>query len=378
VNAAPGPPEEPAAPPDKPGILRRVWKVIAGVSVGLGVIATGVTQWDTIESALFPTSAASEATIVAGVDPDISLEEFELQRRRPGRPPGSTAAVAPTGSPRPRTAYRFAVYAVPAISQPSTGRLIDVSSEEQHQAIKAEGEKITEEAKRDEESSAREGEKAAAEAKVAKAREQEEQKKVQEAQKRVEEATKQGVGAAKAEEATARAAVETASKTVQVKKAEAVRPASQLRIEVGTPARVEAVLHEAQLPEQCHPTCALKPIVEKVLKDTSDNVTQAARVARTVALQGSGARVHFEVTVKGLEHKEVVLAYALVQTSGAAPPPAYLGPVAIKTFAPGSEREVIVGDCWVPVPSDSRQYYVELTVYDGVKEVAWKDTSRFR
>jgi hypothetical protein len=378
VNAAPPPPKEPAAPADKPGILRRVWKVIAGVSVGLGVIATGVTQWDTIESALFPTSAASEATIVAGVEPDISLGEFDAQARLPGRPPGSTAAVAPNGSPRTGTAYRFAVYAVPAISQPSTGTLIDVSSEEAHQTIKAEGEKITEEAKRDEENSAREEEKAAAEAKAAEAHEQEEQKKEQAAQKRVEESTKPGVGAAKAEEATAKAAVEAASRTVHAREAEAVRPASQLRIEVGTPARVEAVLHEAQLPEQCHPTCGLKPIVEKVLKDTSDNVAQAARVARTVASHGSGARVHFEVTVKGLEHKEVVLAYALVQTNGAAPPPAYLGPVAIKRFAPGREREVIVGDCWVPVPSDSRQYYVELTVYDGVKEVAWKDTSRFQ
>lgn len=375
--------EQPADSPAKSSLLGRGRKIALFAFGALALFAGGITNWDTIKHDLFPAKSAAEASIVAGVEPDISLQEFDVQDQPPGQRPASTAAVAPGGSPRPGSSYRFAVYAAPAITQPAAGRLVAVSFEEeaksQEQKIKEEGEKVKEEAKRDEENSAREETKAAAEQKSAEAREQEEQKKEQEDQKRVEETQKQGVPQAKAEEETARKGVEKASATVQAKKKETVRPPSQRRIEAGTSAdRVEEVLHEADLSQRCRPTCGLKPIVEKVLKATSNNPAEAAQQVRAVASRGSGARVHFEVILKGLEHKEVILTYSLVQTNGAPPPAPYLDTVAIKTIAPAREREVIVGDCWVPVPSSSQQYYVELTVYDGKTEVAYKDTSHFQ
>jgi hypothetical protein len=375
--------KQPADPPAKSGLLGGGRKIVLFASGALALLAGGVTNWDTIEHALFPAKAASEASIVAKVEPDITLQEFDRQAQLSAKGPPSTAAVATGGSPRASPSYRFAVYAAPAIAQAAAGRTVDVSLEEQakseEQTIKAEGEKVKEEAKRDEENTAREKSRASAEQKSAEARELEEQKKVQEAQKRSEEPRRHNPVQAKAEEAKARSGVAKASATVQAKKQATVRPPSQRRIEVGTPAgRVEQVLNQAGLPERCRPACSLKPIVEKALKATSSNVTEAAQEVRATASRGSGARVHFRVTLDGLEQKVVVLTYSLVQTNGAPPPEPYLDTVAIKHFTPVREREVIVGDCWVPVPSSSQQYYLLLTVYDGKTEVGSEDTSHFQ
>jgi hypothetical protein len=381
--------KQPADPPAKSGLLGGGRKVVLGVFGALALLAGGVTNWDTIEHHLFPAKPASEASIVAKVEPDITLQEFDRQARLSAERPPSTAAVVTGGSPRASPGYRFVVYAAPAIAQPATGKTVEVTLEEQaksgeqtksdEQKIKEEGEKVKEEAKRDEENTAREKSSASAEQKSAEAREREEQKKVQEAKKRAEEPRRHDPVQAKAEEAKARRGVAKASATVQAKKRATVRPPSQRQIEVGTSAgRVEQVLNQAGLPERCRPTCSLKPIVEKALKATSSNVAEAAQEVRATASRGSGARVHFRVTLDGLEQKVVVLTYSLVQTNGAPPPEPYLDTVAVKHFTPVREREVIVGDCWVPVPSNSQQYYLLLTVYDGKTEVGSEDTSHFQ
>ncbi|HYB23163.1 MAG TPA: hypothetical protein VED41_05155 [Solirubrobacteraceae bacterium] len=362
------------------------------VPTALAALAGIVTNWNTLSSAVFPAVPATKATIVAHVEPDISLREFEVQDQLPTQR-SSAAAVVPGGSHTPGFGNRFAVYAVPASTPSTAGRFLAVSSEEPAKSSESttiknsaeqkakEGEKVTEEAKRAEESAAREKAQAASELKEAEAREQEERKKEQEERKKKQEAEEraeaQGAATAKAEEAKARKAVAKAKETVRAKKQETVRPPSQRRIEAGTPAgRVEEVLHEADLPKHCRPTCGLKPIVEKVLKVTSNNAAAAAQEVRAVN-PSSGARVHYEVTLKGLEHKVVVLTYSLVQTNGAPPPEPYLGTVAIKTVAPAHEPEVVRGICWVPLPSSTRQYYLDLTVYDGETEVESQDTSRF-
>jgi hypothetical protein len=355
----------------------------------LALLAGGVTHWDTIKAAFFPPAPATAARIVAHVEQDISLGEYEVQDQPPAQRPASTATTAPGGSPRSGSGYRLAAYAVP-VSTPAAVGLLAVASEERTsteqttttsggatQKNKEEGAVVTEEARRAEEAAAREKAKATAEQQVAEAREREEQRKEQAAQKRAEETQKQGAARAKTEAAKARGGAEKAKETVRVKRQEAARPPSQRRAEAGTPAgRVEAVLYEARLPAGCRPTCGLKPIVEKVLKATSNNTAAAAREVRAVN-PNSGARVHYEVTLKGLEHKVVVLTYALVQTSGAPPPEPYLATVAIKTVAPAYEPEVVRGTCWVPVPSSFRQYYLDLTVYDGKTELESVDTRRF-
>jgi chemotaxis protein histidine kinase CheA len=387
--------EQPAASTPRQSLVGRVLNsgraTLAAVAATLAALAGIVTNWHTIKSALLPTAPATEAKIVAGVEPDISRQEYDLQAHPPIERPASSAALAPGGPARSGVGYRFAVYFAPAGVQPSAGRSIAVASEEEakggeptttvsaEQKIKQEGEKITEEAKRDEEEAAREQAEATAEQKSAEAREQEEQKKEQEAQKRAEESQRQDAPQAKTEEAKARKRAQQAKSTVRAKRREAARTPTQRRIEVGTSTgRVEEVLHAAHLPESCQSTCALKPIVEKVLKSTAGDAAQAAKEVRTVAASRSGARVHFDVTLKGLERKVVVLTYSLVQTNGAPPPAPYLDTVAVKTFAPAHQREVVVGSCWVPVPSSSQRYYIELTVYDGKTEVAYKDTSPFR
>jgi hypothetical protein len=394
MTAAQQPPAQPVASSTKWSLLRRFLSegrsALLGLAAILAALVAIVTNWDTLRSALFPAKHAAEATIAARVDPDISLQEFDLQDRPPAQRPALTAEVAPGESPRPGSRYRFAAYTVPASAQPPAGGFVVVASNGQaklaerkttntaEEKIKEEGEKVTEEAKHAEESAARERAEAAAEQKAAEAREREEQTKEQEAQKRAEETQKPGVAQAKAERAKAQKAVQKAKETVRTKKQEAVQPPSQRRIEAGMPlGRVEEVLHRAHVREGCRPTCALKPIVEKVLKATSNNAAAAASEVRAVT-RGSGARVHFEVTLKGLEHKVVVLTYSLVQTNGAPPPAAYLDTVAIKTLAPAHEPEVVRGSCWVPVPSSSRHYYVVLTVYDGDTEVGYKETSAFQ
>jgi hypothetical protein len=382
--------EQPAGSPAKAKgrFLSRGWKAVYAVSVALTALAAIVTSSNTLRTFLFPDKAAGGAHIVAEMESDITLQEYDkdLQQR-----PASTAAFTGGASSRPDIRNSFAVYAARATLRPVATRFVAVSSEGEAKTTetksaeaktKEEGEKIKEEAKRDEEDAAREKARAATEQKSAEAREQEEQKKEQEDQKRAEETQTQDAAQAKVEQAKAEKAekkAEKADETVQVKRQEAVRSPTQRRIEGGTPAgRVEEVLHKAGVPERCRPTCALKPIIEKALKNTSGNTTTAALEIRTVAMRGSGASVHFEVTLKGLEHKEVVLTYALVQDSGPPPPEPYQGRVTIKTFAPASEEEVVVGSRWVAVPSNSQEYHLELTVVDSEKEVAFHDTSPFQ
>jgi hypothetical protein len=141
--------------------------------------------------------------------------------------------------------------------------------------------------------------------------------------------------------------------------------------------QVEEVLNDAHLGESCHPVCALKSIAEKALKATSGDVARAARQVGKVASSRTGVRVHYNLTVKGLEHKAVVLTYSLIQTSGPQPPAPYLDVVEIKTFAPDREPEVVKGSCWVALPPGSGRYYLGLTVYDGDKEVEYKPTKSF-
>jgi len=388
--------QSPAAPPVKPSLWNRIvhggWKTVLAVPPTLAVLAGVVTNWDTIKAAIFSSSPPAEATIVAAVEPDISRQEFNLQDHPPVLLPGSSAAVP--GSSAQRSGYRFAVYSPPADASQGA-RLLSISAEEppkapeqtntsaSEQKIKEEGEKITEEAKHDEELAAQEKTQAASEAKQAEMRAQEEQKKEQEAQKRAEETQThdhaKATAQAKTEVAKARTAAEAAKETVRAKRLEAARPPSQRRAEVGTPVgRVEEVLHAAHLDEGCQPTCAMKPLVEKALKASSGNAAVAARQVRVVASSSTGARVHYDVTVKGLEHKEVVLTYSLVQTNGPPPPATYLDTVTIKTFTPSRQREQVVGSCWVGLPSSARSYYVELTVYDGETEVKYTDTPTFR
>jgi hypothetical protein len=52
-------------------------------------------------------------------------------------------------------------------------------------------------------------------------------------------------------------------------------------------------------------------------------------------------------------------------------------PAARVHFGVTLKGEVVGGVCWVPVPSSSRRYYLEPTVYDGKAEVQSKDWSRF-
>src|SRR5580704_5445668 len=319
--------EQPASSSAKPKgrFLSRGWKFVYAVSAVLTALAAIVTSSNTLRSFLFPHKTASGAHIVAEMESDITLYEYDkdLQQR-----PVSTAAVAGGASSRPDIRNSFAVYPARVILRPVAGRFVAVSFEGEAKTaetksaearIKEEGEKIKEEARRDEEDAAREKARVAAEQKSAEAREQEEKKKEQEDQKRAEETQTQDAAQSKAEQAKAEKAekkAKTADERVQAKRREAVRSPTQRRIEGGTSTgRVEKVLHEAGVPERCRPTCALKPIIEKALKNTSDNTTTAALEVRTVAMRGFGASVHFEVTLKGLEHKEVVLTYALVQNS---------------------------------------------------------------
>jgi hypothetical protein len=343
-----------------------------------------VKNWDTLTSLLFPVGHAAEARIATGAESDIGLQEYELQDQSPGPRPASASVAAPGDYAGKGSTYRLAIDGAPAGAQRSTGTLVAVSFEEeaknQEEKIKAGGEKVKEEAKHDEENAAHEEDRATAEQKSAEIREQAEQEKEHEDQQRAEETQSRGAAEAKTEEEKARRETRRASETVQAKKEEAHRPPSQRRIELGAPVKeVEEVLAQAGLPEHCRPSCTLKAIVEKALTATSGNPTEAAREVRgTVAPGRSGARVHFALTLYGLEHKVVVLTYSLVRVTGAALPAPYLQTVKVTTVAPAREGEVIVGKFWVPVPSDSGKYYVELTVDDGKTEVAYKDTNPFR
>jgi hypothetical protein len=359
------------------------WKVVLAVFGALALFGGGVTQWDTIRSAFFSTKAAAEAHIE---EPEVEAMTRQAYESGPAQRAAPTAAVTDGAAPRPagfRTS--FAVYAVPAAAQPVAGRLVVVSFEEEAKdvetKIKAEGEKVKEEAKRDEEDAAREKARAAEEQKSAEVREQEEEQKGQEDQKRAEEAQKQDAAQAKAEQAKAEEAEKAAEKaheTVRAKKQEVARPLTQQRIESGASAdQVEEVLRKAGDSERCHRTCGLKPFVEKALKEKSGNATAAAEVVRPVAASNTGAFLHFRVILKGLEHKVVFVSYVLVQNNGQLPPEAYQGQVTIKTVAPSREPESRWVDCWVPLPSSSQEYHLELTVSDSQEDLDIRKTTSF-
>jgi hypothetical protein len=397
MNAA----QPPSGQPTKWSFLRQSWKLVVAVPTVLTALAGIVTNWHTIESALFPTKAPAEAQIVAEVESDITRPEYvrDLQSRAaptaavlggPSRRPGFTDSYAVHLGPAGARTIAAAFVAVSSGSEPSSNAQLTGNSTEEK--AKAEGEKLAQEAKSAEESTTQEKTRAEAEQKTAETRvlaeqkkAQEEKQKAQEDQQRAEETQKQGSAQAKVEQEKARQeakkadeAVQAKKREVQVKKREAVRPPTQRRIERGAPpSRVEAVLQEAGVPERCRPTCALKPIVEQALKHTSGDASAAARQVRPVVKRNSGAAVKFEVTLKGLEHKVVRLSYALVQDSGPPPPLEYQGQVPMMTFVPKSESELEVGICWVALPSSSRRFHLALTVVDSEKPVRFQKTSSF-
>jgi len=382
--------------------MGRSWKAILAVPTILTALAGIVTNWDTIKHALFPTKAPAEAHIVvAEVDSGITRQEYrrDLETRA-----GAPAAVRGGASPQPGFRNSYAVYLVPSGAQPIAGTFVavasvaELTSTEQstssgtEQKAREEGEKLAQEAKSAEENTAHEKARAEEEEKTAKTSVQEAQKKAQEereraqkAQQRAEETQKQGSAQAKVEQEKANKeakkadqAVQAKKREVQAKKREVVRPPTQRRIEGGAPAsRVEAVLQQAGVPERCRAICALKPIVEKALAHTSGDAKAAAREVRPVATRNFGAAIRFEVTLKGLKHKVVRLSYVLIQDSGPPPPVEYQGQVPIKTFVPKSENEPEVESCWVPLPSNSRQFHLALTVVDGEKPVRFQKTSSF-
>jgi hypothetical protein len=386
MNAA-GQPHEPSDAPVKAGLPVRAWKLVGGAFIVLGTFAGGIANWHTVKSALFPTKPATVATIVSLVEPDISLEQFELQAQPPLQRGPSAALLTPGQHP----GYRLVAYVMPA------GTIVAANSEEPLKSTetkisnaqpeqKQEGKQIADEAKHVEEAAARERAKAAEEQKQAEAHVQEEDNKAHEAGKRAQEAgEKAGERAgeraanmlfAREEEAVARRKAQEARATVRAKRQDAARTPSERRVEAGKPARVEEVLHEAHLADNCRPSCGLKPIIEKTLKVSPNDTAAAAKVAQTVS-RSPGVRVHYELTLKGLEHKVVALSYVLVQTNGPTPPVIFLKPVTIRTVAPVHEPEVIRGVCWVPLPASSRRYYLDLTVWDGEAELESKDTSYF-
>ncbi len=396
MNAAQQPPE-PVTPPGKRGLTGRARTTVVGGFGALALLAGGVTNWDTIEKALFPNKPVGVARIVAIVESGITRQEYDadlLPRT------GSTAATVGRASPQDS----FAVYVVPAGAQPVAGRFLAIGSEGEpttttqgtpnstEQKAKQEAGKLAEEAKQAEESAAHEKERATEEKKNAEMhvheeqnKEREEETKEQAAQKRAEETHEHGPTQAKAERETAKKKAEKAHEAVQEKKQEvqakrreAVRPPIERRIERGTSAsQVEAILDEAGVPEKCRPTCALEPIVEKALKHTSGDAPAAAREVRSVATRSAGAAVKFNITLKGLQGKDVRLSYALVQDSGRVPPVEYLGQVPIKSYVPTSEEEPEATTCWVALPTSSQEYHLALTVVDGDKAVTFQDTSSF-
>jgi hypothetical protein len=374
MNASQQPPERSGASPTSWwSVLSRGQAIILGVAAVLTALVAIVTNWNELESLLFPAERAAEARIEAPEAEAMTRQVYEsgLTQRA-----ASTAAV--TGSAAPRLGFRtsFAVYAVPAAAQPVAGRLVALSLEEEakhnEEEVKRASEKSKEEAKLDEENFARERSKAMAEQKTAEAHEQEEQKKQQEAQKRVEETQQQNAAQAKAAQAKAeeaKRAAEKAHETVQTKKQEVARPPVQERIERGTPPdQIEEVLRKAGDSEPCRKTCSLKPFVEMALKEKSGNTTAAAKLVHTVAASNTGAFLYFHVTLKGLEHKVVFLNYVLVQNNGQELPVPYRGRVTIKTVAPLREPESRWVESWLPVPSSSQTYHLDLTVSDSSQE----------
>lgn len=391
MNAAAQPSEQPAAQPPKPSLWSRFKRAVLTTAAVLAALVGIVKEWNALTSLIFPAGHAPEARILGKAESEISLQEYEVQGQLPAGLQASTSAAAAARFPQTSSRYRLAIDDAPAASRPVTATFVAVTSEEgaksqeekikpQSEQIKQEGEKIKEEAKREEEDAAREKAKATSEQKSAEALEQEERKKAQEAQKRAEETAKHGAPEAKAEEQKARREVDRASKTVQAKKEEARRPPSARRAEAGASAGVvEEVLREAHLPARCNSSCGLKPIVERALKTTSNDPAKAARqVQATIRSPRLGARVHFDIALYGLAHNAVALTYSLVQRNGAPPPPPYVDTVIFKTVEPTGEKEPAVGRFWVPVPSNSQEYYLQLTVYDGKREVASSDTNPFR
>jgi hypothetical protein len=381
MNAAAPPPEPPAAAPAKSSLLSRGRAVVLGISATLAALVAIIANWNSLTESLFPAKAATAATIVARVESDISLPEYEVQSQ-------GSASITPAAPALSRARYRFADHTTPESDQPAVAPVLLASLEppgkgtqptttnstEQKQA---EVRSVTEEAKHAEERATTEKAQATAERKSAEAHEQEEQTKETKAKKRAEEASTSDAPVAEAEATRARSKVVKARETVRAKKQEAIRPRSQRRIESGTPAsQVEEVLHKTQLPHAGSSTCGLKPIVESALKSASNDAAAAAKELEAVN-PGAGARVHYNIMLKGLEGKVVKLVYSLVQTDGSAPPEPYEKLVTIRTVAPKGESEPVKGVCWVAVPSTSRRYFLDLTVYDGKTEVESGETKRF-
>jgi hypothetical protein len=396
MNAARQPPE-PVTPPGKRGVTGRARTTVVGGFGALALLAGGVTNWDTIEKALFPNKPVGVAHIVALVESDITRQEYDAELLQHTGPTAATV-----GRPSPQDS--FAVYVVPAGTQPGAGRFLAVGSggeptattqgtpNSTEQKAKQEAGKLAEEAKQAEESAAHEKERATEEKKNAEMhvreeqnKEQEEEAKEQAAQKRAEETHEHGPTQAKAEQETAKKkaeeaheAVQEKKQEVQVKQREAVRPPVERRIERGSSAgQVEAVLDEAGVPEKCRPMCALEPIVERALKHTSGDASAAAREVGSLATRDVGAAIRFSITLKGLQGKDVRLSYALVQDSGPVPPAEYLGQVPLKPYVPTSEDEPEATTCWVALPTSSQKYHLALTVVDGDKPVTFLDTSSF-
>jgi hypothetical protein len=357
----------------------RVGKIVAGIISLSALVAAVVSLLNDLNG---PPRHPVEANFrKIDVEAPIYLAQYENERGSP-----SPQGAAYFGRQTQLSGYRLVA---DTAAQPAADSSAGATSS-QEQAIKTEGEKISEEVKRSEQAKLEEEAKIKEEQKNAEERVLAEQQKAQEDAKLAERSKQQNVATVKAEEAEARQKATRAKETVQAKKTEARHTPTTSRIEAGaSSSEIDTVLSKSglELPAHCGAACAVTPLVNQAIDSSSNDSQAASKLAADlrdslVSVRDEpefiGARVEYKVTLDGLAHKVTFLTVTL-DAMGEPLPNHYQETRVIKKLVPSSEEQPVVGAFWAPLPSHRGDYYFRLQVFDGSPEaVGFEKTQPFR
>ncbi len=143
------------------------------------------------------------------------------------------------------------------------------------------------------------------------------------------------------------------------------------------------------VPSHCGTSCALRPVIDQAIANYSSNRALAAREIAAVfhdsrvevfdgKLQPVGASVNYTVAVSGLADQLVRLEWTLYSKQSGQPlSREWWRNVIVKQIKPLSERVLVAGSFWAPVPPNPGDYYFQLRLLRGQSESAHRETEPF-
>jgi hypothetical protein len=139
----------------------------------------------------------------------------------------------------------------------------------------------------------------------------------------------------------------------------------------------------------CDTSCALRPLVDQAITDTSSNLAEAAGEIASVFTdtrsrefenrrQPIGVTVSYKLDLRNYAGKRVTVVWSLCSAAtNKALPRTWWRNVIVKQVEPTTDDAPVPGTFWAPIPRRMGDYYLELKVFTGDNEDEHAITATF-